>query len=86
MCDPMTMIGMIGSIAGPLLSSPPMPPKAQIPASPAPNARAPGATVRVGTGAKDNRSDTTAAERSTFVERRKAGTAVGGLGRSGLAL
>ncbi len=86
MCDPMTMISMVASIAGPLLSSPPKPPKAEIPASPAPTARAPGATVRIGTGAEDKRSDTAAAERSTFVERRKAGTAVGGLGRSGLAL
>lgn len=82
----MTVMAVVGSIAGPLLSSPPKPPKAEIPATPAPNARAPGATVRVGTGAKDERSETSAAKRTTFKETRKAGSAVGGLGRSGLAL
>lgn len=80
------MITGLMSIAGPLLSSPPKPPKAEIPASPAPNARAPGATVRIGAGADDQRTNSTYAKRSTFKETRKAGTAVGGLGRSGLAL
>ena len=83
----MTMIAMVGAIAGPLLSSPPKPPKAaEMPASPAPNARASGATVRVGTGAANETTKTPDATRSTFVEQRKAGYDVGGLGRSGLAL
>lgn len=86
MCDPMTMVAMIGSIAGPLLTPTSKPPKAQIPASPAPNARSPGATVRIGTGADNDTTKTDNAVRSTFVEKRKAGNALGNLGRSGLAL
>jgi len=86
MCDPMTMISMVGAIAGPLLTPTSKPPKAEIPASPAPNARAPGATVRIGTGAEDDTTKSTNATRSTFVEKRKAGNALGNLGRSGLAL
>lgn len=86
MCDPMTLIMGLASVAAPLLSSPPKPPKAEIPASPAPNARAPGATVRVGTGAKDDRTPQGPVERSTFKEQRKSGKSIGGLGRSGLGL
>jgi hypothetical protein len=86
MCDPMTLLMGLASVAGPLLSKPPKPPAAVVPAAPAPNSRNPGATVRIGTGALDKRSDAGVGRDVNFVEKRKAGQSLGGLGRSGLAL
>jgi hypothetical protein len=86
MCDPLTIIGALGALAGPLLSKPPKPPTPAVPAAPAPNARAAGATVQLGTGPADQTSHLTGATQNSFVEKRKAGTSLGGLGRSSLTI
>ena len=65
----------------------PKPPKAQLPAPPAPDARAPGAVVRIGQAdGANNKASNTPDPNSTLVEKRATGQALGGLGRSGLAL
>lgn len=80
---------MMGVSAGAALlgrpKKPPPPPPAVNPATPAPNARAGGATVRVGGDAPKEDTETTP-EYQTFQEKRVSGKALGGLGRGGLGL
>lgn len=82
----MGALSAAGSILPALLTKPDKPPAAVVPGSPAPNARTPGATVRIGTGAKDERTEGVGPDKKKFVEQRKSGKALGGLGYSGLAL
>lgn len=74
-----------GALMGMKQKKPPAPPPAVNPATPAPNARAGGAVVRVG---GDGQKETPEAvpEYSAFQEKRASGKALGGLGRSGLGL
>lgn len=65
--------------------SAPKPPPVANPATPAPTARAAGATVRVGTNEKKVEEGPDA-DYTGFVEKRASGRALGGLGRSGLGL
>lgn len=60
------------------------PPKPQMPATPAPTSREPGAQVRVGNKAEIN--DSTSPEYNPFQEKRSSGRSLGGLGRGGLSL
>lgn len=74
-----------GALMGMKQKKPPAPPPVENPATPAPNARAGGAIVRVG---GDDPVDKTEAvpEYSAFQEKRVSGKSLGGLGRSGLGL
>ena len=75
----------IGAAAAPLLApAPPGPPP--LPATTPAGARAPGATVRVGTGNEMTNKETNAPGTAKFVAQRTTGTPYGNLGRSGLAL
>jgi hypothetical protein len=80
---------MMGISAGTALlgrpKKPPPPPPAVNPATPAPNARAGGAIVRVG-GDEPTEDKETIPEYQTFQEKRVSGKALGGLGRGGLGL
>lgn len=81
----MTAISAGGALLGSKQKKPPPPPPVVNPATPAPTAREGGAIVRVG---GDGAAETTEAvpEYSAFQEKRSAGRALGGLGRSGLGL
>lgn len=83
MCDPFTLLLGFGSIASALFSKSSTPPQARVPDA-APT-RTPGATVRVGTKDEMTTPEATPTARA-FTETRAAGTALAGLGRSGLAL
>lgn len=84
MCDPLTLLLGVGSIAGSLLGGSNKPPEPELPAPPAPMSKQPGATVRVGT--RDQKTKSTATDYEGFTEKRKAGTALGNVGRSGLTI
>jgi len=90
MCDPITLMMMVSAGTGLMgaMKSEPKPPPAVTPAVAAPTNRTPGAIVRLGNGAND--IDNTDANEPTlssaFTETRKSARAIGGLGRSGLAL
>lgn len=91
MCDPLTIATLgVSAISGILsLSQPtPTPPKPAAPAAvAAPTARDGGATVLVGAGKTDNLDSAKTTETPmSFTEKRLQGVALGGLGRSGLAL
>lgn len=87
MCDPMsilTLVGTIGStIFGATASKPPAP---EMPAAPAPTARTPGATVRLGDGPNTTNTDPVDVSNTSPARERAAGTTLGGLGKSTLAL
>jgi len=92
MCEPLTMLGLLG-LAGSVgsaalgVAGAAKPPEPTLPAAPAPTGRAPGATVRVGTGADElENTDPTKSDIVRTPVTRAAGTALGGLGRSTLAL
>lgn len=87
MCDPGSLIAIAGSLLAPLLApKPPAPPKPIVPAAPAPTARAPGATVQLGVGTGKSTTAVQGDKELIFAPTRKAGTSLGGLGRSSLAL
>lgn len=71
--------GMLGASA-----SASKPPKVEMPATPAPTSREPGAQVRVGNKAEID--DSTSPEYNLFQEKRTSGRSLGGLGRGGLGL
>jgi len=69
------------------LSSMKAPPPPELPAVAAPTARTAGATVRVGTGADElENTDATESSAGRTEKTRASGMALGGLGRSSLAL
>jgi hypothetical protein len=89
MCDPITILTLVATAGSTLLGAASMkaPPAPELPATPAPTGRAPGATVRIGTGADELKNeDPTESSATPQVKQRAAGTALGGLGRSSLAL
>ncbi|MCY1708364.1 hypothetical protein [Pannonibacter sp. SL95] len=61
-------------------------PEAKAPAIPAPVAHKSGADVRVGEDDTLNTDQTASEDYNPFMETRKSGVALGGLGRSGLSL
>lgn len=87
MCDPATLLAgglsALGSILGMGQTQPP-PPTPAAPVLP-PNDRAPGATVRLGTGKEDQTTDTNTGPVLGFTERRATGKSLT-RGRSGLAI
>jgi hypothetical protein len=87
MCDPLTILGLVGGLGSVLFApKPPDPPKIETPAGPAPTARSPGATIRVGTGADELQAADPAYTGTAKAKTRASGSALGGLGRSSLAL
>ena len=74
-----------GALMGMKQKKPAPPPPVVNPATPAPNAREGGATVRVGGDDPAEKTDAVP-EYSAFQEKRVSGKALGGLGRSGLGL
>lgn len=89
MCDPSTLIALAATVGSTLfgVASMPDPPAPELPAAPAPTARNPGATVRVGTGAEElENTDPGDTGGKPVVRQRASGSALGGLGRSSLAL
>ncbi|QOE32097.1 hypothetical protein CPT_Palo_038 [Rhizobium phage Palo] len=93
MCDPITLIGLIGgaaSLAGSLAApKPAKAPKAvELPdtAAQAEAARTSGAIVRVGAGKDDQTTDQKTADKGAIPETRVFGRPVGGLGKSGLSI
>lgn len=74
-----------GALMGMKQKKPPPPPPVENPATPAPNARAGGAIVRVGGDGEAEKTEAVP-EYSAFQEKRVSGKALGGLGRSGLGL
>lgn len=87
MCDPLTILTLVGSIGSTLFgATASKPPAPEMPAAPAPTARTPGATVRLGDGPQLVNTDPTASTATKPVKERAAGTALGGLGKSTLAL
>lgn len=75
-------LGLGSTVAG--LANKPAVPEPEVPAGPAAPAKDPGAVVRVGADNKKVTNDTT--EFKGFVEKRKSGQALGGLGRGGLTI
>jgi len=88
MCDPISLITLALTAGSTLMgvASMPDPPKASLPAPPAPTGRAPGATVRVGTGGDELEAKDVTESNVRQVKTRAAGTSLGGLGRSSLEL
>ena len=90
MCDPVTLIMGLASVASGALGlaqKPPKPPKPEVPAVAAPETRNPAAVVRVGAADGNTNKDKNAPdENGVFMEQRASGKALGGLGRGGLAL
>ena len=91
MCDPITLIGLaIGGIGSAMMASQslPTPPKAEQPAIPAPAARNPGATVRLGSNSDDiqNDIDPSTGKPVTAVAVQSTGNTLGNLGRSSLTI
>lgn len=91
MCDPITLIagamGLAGSMMAMTAAAPPKPPTPETPALAAPLAKDAGATVRLGDSDKNITNNlSNEAESKPFVESRLAGTSLGNLGKSGLAL
>lgn len=87
MCDPLTILGLVGGIGSAVLgvASAPKPPP--LPALTPPGSKAPGATVKIGTGADElENTDPTSSDTERLAPTRLAGTSLGGLGRSTLAL
>lgn len=81
----MGALGLGGAVAPLFAAKAPDPPP--LPATTPAGARAPGATVRVGTGQDEGtNTDSNQPTKATFVPKRSAGQAFGNLGRSGLAL
>lgn len=87
MCDPVTILSIVGGVGSALFGAASAPPAPEIPAAPAPTARAPGATVRIGTGATEleNKDDKTF-QSTPKIPRRASAQPLGGLGQGSLAL
>lgn len=88
MCDPLSMLTLALTAGSTLFGVSKManPPEPELPGAPAATARTPGATVRIGTGAEELEDKTTESTAGRNVATRSAGTALGGLGKSSLAL
>lgn len=81
----MGALGLGGAVA-PLLG-PKAPDPPPLPATATPGTRAPGATVRVGTGQDEGtNTDSNTPNAPKFVAKRSSGQAFNNLGKSGLAL
>lgn len=87
MCDPITAILGVASMGLGLLGSkkPAAPPPAAVPAAAAPVDKAPEPVVKVG-AEDDKTTNAPGSATGVFVPTRKGGSAIGGLGRSGLSL
>ena len=58
MCDPFTILSAVLGVGSALFGATAKPPPApELPAAPVQNTKAPGATVRIGTGAESNNTD-----------------------------
>ncbi|QPC44938.1 hypothetical protein HW532_20895 [Kaustia mangrovi] len=81
----MSLIGGALGVAQSLFGGSEKPPKPKLPAPPAPDARSPGAKIKVGNKDKqDDGKDPT--EFVGFTEKRKRGKSLGGTGRGGLVI
>lgn len=81
----MGALGLGGAVAPLLAPKAPDPPP--LPATATPTARAPGATVRIGTGQDEGTNTEANTPNATkFVAKRISGSAYNNLGKSGLAL
>ena len=92
MCDPFTMIALaVGGIGSLMMASQdmPEPPKAEQPAIPAPQARNPGATVRLGANDGDITNELDPSDPTRRLSQpsvRTSGNTLGNLGRSSLTI
>ena len=78
-------LGVGGAVAPLLAPKPPGPPP--LPANATPDTRAPGATVRIGTGHDEGtNTESNTPNAPKFVAKRSSGQAYNNLGKSGLAL